>query len=91
MAIWTFLCVASQISFAGGAPDRVRVAPASNLVNRFFKNIFFKEITCVQLSFLFHSQGLFWAGLRAVLKNMSMAFLFPVSITFLFLPFNRTV
>lgn len=35
--------------------------------------------------------GLFWAMLRSLLKNLSMAFLLPVSITFLFFPFNRTM
>lgn len=34
--------------------------------------------------------GIFWALLRSVLKNMSLAFFFPICLTLLFLPFNRT-
>lgn len=35
--------------------------------------------------------GFGWASLRAIMKNLSVAFLFPVCMTFLFLPYNRTV
>jgi len=35
--------------------------------------------------------GIFWATLRSILKNMAVAFLFPVMFTFMFLPYNRTL
>ena len=35
--------------------------------------------------------GLFWAFVRAALKSMAVAFLFPVCVMFLFLPCNRAM
>eukprot|EP00095_Tigriopus_kingsejongensis_P001500 maker-scaffold1086_size63525-snap-gene-0.12 protein:Tk01500 transcript:maker-scaffold1086_size63525-snap-gene-0.12-mRNA-1 annotation:"protein fam8a1-like" len=35
--------------------------------------------------------GLFWASIRSVIKNTSVALLFPVFMTFLFMPYNRTL
>jgi len=35
--------------------------------------------------------GVFWASVRACLKSFAIAFMFPVSITFFFLPYNRTL
>jgi len=35
--------------------------------------------------------GLFWAGIRSLLKNFSLAFFFPVCFSLLFLPYSRTL
>lgn len=35
--------------------------------------------------------GMFWAALRSVLKNFSLAFFFPVCFSLLFLPHSRTL
>jgi len=35
--------------------------------------------------------GIFWASLRSVLKNFSLAFFFPVCFSLLFLPHSRTL
>jgi len=35
--------------------------------------------------------GIFWASVRACLKSFALAVMFPISITFFFLPYNRTL